>query len=76
VNSTARRVARLEQAAGCEGDPCPLCERREQAAREPSRAFSDEWERRPGPSVNMKCPRCGRPFVLNVVYVSRKDAAV
>jgi hypothetical protein len=51
-----------------------LCARRLIAPPAP-REFGPEWEQKPGPSVDMNCPRCGRPFVLQLILVGRKGEA-
>jgi hypothetical protein len=74
VNSTVRRVGRLEQAAGVAEGPCPLCERR--ASSDVGRAArGPEFVERAGPDFTLPCPRCDRPVTFKVVYVSRRAAA-
>lgn len=65
--SLQSRVERIERKAGREHGPCVLCEKREQTARERGPRFEVEELIT---IVPFNCPRCGRPEVFNVVYVS------
>lgn len=69
------RVERSEREAGCAGGVCAMCERRAEAEREAPRTFGPEWEEMPLMSATVNCPGCGRPFVLEVVGIGRKEAA-
>ena len=75
MNSTTRRVERLERAAGLVEDPCPLCERRAAVSAADRAGRRSDLVERAGPDFTLPCPRCGRPVTFQVVYVSRKDAA-
>ena len=66
--SLQSRVQKLERECGAEGGPCPLCERREERAREPRAAIPGTREALIS-TMRMNCPRCGLPFVINIVYV-------
>lgn len=71
--SIKSRVENLEGARGA-GESCPLCERRA-ASVESSPVMRAGLTETPGDSYTANCPRCGAPFTLQVVYVSRKEAA-
>jgi hypothetical protein len=66
------RVAKLEQAAGCEPGPCSLCERRNASELPPTPAgFAEELLQ----VVELPCPRCGQVVRFRVVHLDRKAAA-
>ena len=69
------RVAKSEQAAGCEAGPCGLCVSRATRAGEPPREFGPEWEVSPVMETTWTCPSCGRPFGVTVEVVARKGEA-
>jgi endogenous inhibitor of DNA gyrase (YacG/DUF329 family) len=71
--SIESRVAKLERASDA-GAPCPLCERRAATVKS-SPVLRPGLVETPGETYTMNCPRCGRPFTLQVVYVAQKDAA-
>ena len=73
--SIENRVAKLELIHGANAGPCPMCEARTRAAEEPPRTFGPEWEVTPFTTVNIECPRCGRPFPVTVELVGRREAA-
>lgn len=67
------RVDRLEGASGA-GESCPMCERRA-ASVESSPVMLAGLAKTPDDTYTLNCPRCGAPFTIQVVYVSRKEAA-
>lgn len=71
--SIESRVAKLERASDT-GGPCPLCERRAERV-ESSPVMRPGLVETPGETYTLNCPRCGRPFTLQVVYVGRREAA-
>jgi endogenous inhibitor of DNA gyrase (YacG/DUF329 family) len=71
--SVKKRVESLEGATGA-GESCPLCERRAESV-ESSPVLREGFVETAGDSYTMNCPRCGSPFTINVVYVSRPAAA-
>ena len=68
----SNRVAKSEQAAGCESGPCPLCERRDatQPRQSPPPGFVEEFLQ----AYELPCPRCGRAIVFRVVMWGRPEA--
>ena len=60
------RVDRLERECGRLPGPCPLCERRERTLAPAAIPGTREEIIN---TVTWDCPRCGRPFTFNVVYV-------
>jgi endogenous inhibitor of DNA gyrase (YacG/DUF329 family) len=72
--SLSNRVEKIEAKTGRAGEPCPLCERRAESV-ERSPVMRWGFVEMPGDSYTLNCPRCGAPFTIQVVYVSRKEAA-
>ena len=67
-----RRVEKLEHATGARG--CYLCAQREAKAQDagPSydRARFEETSRH---SMSLDCPRCGRPFTVDLVVIMPRE---
>ena len=74
--SLQSRVERLERAIGADGAPCPDCARREAKAREPGQSYDRRrFEETSRHSMSSNCPRCGRPFTVDLVVIMPREVS-